>query len=131
MARYRIGDVTEKLGMSADTLRYYERIGLLPKVERDNGGMRLYSDQDLSRLKFVRRAQSIDFTLAEITQLLKMRESPAKARASVRRLTQHKLADVEARLGELKTLRDELKLLVNLCTSTKNSCPIIKKINRD
>jgi len=130
MGQYRIGDVTEKLGLSADTLRYYEKIGLLPAVGRNGAGIRLYNDQDLSRLKFIQRAQKMDFTLAEIAELLKMREAPQKARKRVRELTAHKLAEVETRLAELKTLRNELALLMNLCSAGGKSCGIIKEINK-
>jgi len=130
MGQYRIGDVTEKLGLSADTLRYYEKIGLLPAVGRNGAGVRLYNDQDLSRLKFIQRAQKMDFTLAEIAELLKMREAPQKARKRVRELTAHKLAEVDARLAELKTLRNELALLMNLCSAGGKSCGIIKEINK-
>lgn len=130
MAHYRIGEVTHQLGISADTLRYYERIGLLPKVTRGRGGARVYGDQELSRLRFVRRAQEMNFTLAEIRQLLELRSAPGRARASVRELTAQKLSAVEARLKELKTLRNELRLLITLCTDTNGACPIIKKIDR-
>lgn len=130
MAQYRIGDVTEKLGLSADTLRYYEKIGLLPKVGRSGAGIRLYNDQDLSRLKFIQRTQRMDFTLAEIGELVKMREAPQKARKRVRELTAHKLAEVETRLVELKTLRNELALLMNICSAGGKTCGIIKEINK-
>ncbi len=130
MGRYRIGDVTEKLGLTADTLRYYEKIGLLPRVERNGAGLRLYNDQDLARLKFIQRAQRMDFTLAEIAELLKMREAPHKARKRVRELTARKLVEVDTRLAELKTLRNELALLMNLCSAGGKSCGIIKAINK-
>jgi DNA-binding transcriptional MerR regulator len=130
MGQYRIGDVTEKLGLSADTLRYYEKIGLLPRVGRNGAGIRFYNDQDLSRLTFIQRAQRMDFTLAEIGELLKMREAPQKARKRVRELTAQKLAEVEARLVELKTLRNELALLMNICSAGGKSCGIIKEINK-
>jgi len=130
MGQYRIGNVTEKLGLSADTLRYYEKIGLLPKVGRNGAGIRFYNDQDLSRLAFIQRAQRMDFTLAEIGELLKMREAPQKARKRVRELTTQKLAEVEARLTELKTLRNELALLMNICSVGGKSCGIIKEINK-
>ena len=130
MGQYRIGDVTEKLGLSADTQRYYEKIGLLPKVARSGAGIRFYNDQDLSRLTFIQRAQRMDFTLAEIGELLKMREAPQKARKRVRELTAQKLAEVEARLVELKTLRNELALLMNICSAGGKSCGIIKEINK-
>lgn len=130
MGQYRIGDVTERLALSADTLRYYEKIGLLPKIGRNGAGIRLYNDQDLARLKFIQRAQQMDFTLAEIGELLKMREAPQKARKRVRELTAHKLAEVDARLTELKALRGELALLINLCSAGGKSCGIIKEINK-
>lgn len=57
MSQYRIGDVAEKLGLSADALRYYERIGLLNRVSRDGAGIRLYNDKDLSRLRFIQRGR--------------------------------------------------------------------------
>lgn len=130
MGQYRIGNVTEKLGLSADTLRYYERIGLSPKVGRNGAGVRLYNDKDLSRLKFIQRAQKMDFTLAEIAALLKMRDAPQSARKAVRELTARKLADVETHLKELQTLRGELRLLLNLCNGSRKSCGILKEMDR-
>ena len=130
MSQYRIGAVTARLGLSADTLRYYEKIGLLSGVARDAAGVRRYDDKDLSRLRFIQRAQNMDFTLAEIGELLKMREAPQKARKRVRQLTAHKLAEVEARLAELKTLRKELALLMNLCSAGGKSCGIIKEMSK-
>ncbi len=130
MGQYRIGDVTEKLGLSTDTLRYYERIGLLPRVGRNAGGIRLYNDKDLSRLRFIQRAQKMDFTLTEIGTLLKMRDAPQRARKAVRDLTARKLSEVEGHLSELKTLRDELRLLLNLCAGSRKGCGILKEMAR-
>lgn len=130
MSQYRIGEIGTKLGLSADTLRYYEKIGLLPCVTRQGSGVRLYNDKDLSRLKFIQRAQKMDFTLAEIGTLLKMRDAPQTARKAVRELTARKLTETEAHLGELKTLRDELRLLLSLCSAGGKSCGILKEINK-
>ena len=114
MSAYRISVVAKKVSLSADTLRYYEKIGLLPPVTRNPAGVRLYDDQDLSRLGFIRRAQTMNFSLAEIGQLLEMRESPQSARDEVRELTLQKLQAVEKNLGDLSALRNELQLLINL-----------------
>lgn len=130
MGQYRIGDVTATLKLSADTLRYYERIGLLPKIARSAAGIRCYNDDDLSRLRFIQRAQQMDFTLAEIGELLAMRAAPHKARQRTRALTTRKLAEVKARLAELQTLRDELMLLLNLCAAGGRNCGIIRKIDQ-
>lgn len=123
-----IGEVTERLGLSADTLRYYEKIGLLPRVGRTASGLRRYGARDLSRLRFIRRAQAMNFTLAEIGALLRFREDPVRARPRVRELTAGKLAEVERRLAELGHLRDELRLLLNLCAASREGCPVIEGI---
>jgi len=131
MSSYAIGEVACQLAMSVDTLRYYEKIGLLPKVSRAESGIRRYSDKDISRLKFIKRAQQMNFTLAEIGDLLNMREDPQHARDEVRQLTANKLQEVEARLDDLDTLRKELTLLVNLCSASDEGCPIIDRIEED
>lgn len=121
----RIGEVATTLDISADTLRYYEKIKLMPKVHRNNGGVRFYSDKDISRLRFIKRAQKMGFSLEEIAQLLSFRENPQKAKPQVKELAHHKLEEVEHHLSELTTLRDELRLLTNLCGASRNGCPIL------
>jgi len=127
---YRIGDIAELLGLTADTLRYYEKIGLLPPVARNSAGLREYSERDVSRLRFIQRAQKMSFSLAEIAYLLAMRENPQQARDEVRTLTAVKLDEVEARLKELTLLRNEMRLLLNLCRGAKDGCPIIETIDK-
>ncbi len=131
MSNLRIGDVTKQLGLSADTLRYYEKIKLLPRVARTESGIRIYDDKDISRLKFIQRAQRMNFSLAEIADLLSMRSDPQHARDDVRQLTADKLNDIEAQLDDLKTLRNELTLLLNLCRGSEDGCPIIESIDDD
>ncbi len=128
---HRIGDVTRLLGLSADTLRYYEKIGLLPPVKRTPSGIRVYDKQDLSRLRFIKRAQKMKFTLVEIGDLMNMRTDPQHARDEVRQLTANKLAEVELSLAEIQVLRDELRLLLNLCRGSEDGCPIIETIDED
>lgn len=125
MKAYRIGEVTKKIGLSADTLRYYEKIKLLPRVHRNESGIREYDEKDISCLKFIQRAQKMNFSLAEISDLLKMRENPQKVRDEVRQLTADKLKEVDEHLQSLSTLRNELQLLLNLCHGAKEGCPII------
>ena len=126
MTTYRISEVTQRLGLSADTLRYYEKIKLLPKISRNASGIREYGDKDISRLKFIQRAQKMNFSLAEIGDLLKMRENPQKVKNEVRQLTADKLLEVESHLESLTTLRNELQLLMNLCQGSEDGCPIIE-----
>ncbi len=131
MKSYHIGGVTKLLGISADTLRYYEKIGLLPAINRTGSGIRVYLERDLSRLRFIRRAQKMQFSLKEIAELLKMREDPQHARDEVRILTRSKLSEVEEHLDDLQFLRNELQLLLNLCTASEDGCPIIEGIDED
>ncbi len=127
----RIGKVVESLDISADTLRYYEKIRLMPKVHRNNGGVRFYNDRDLSRLRFIKRAQKMGFSLKEIAALLSFRENPQRAKPQVRELAYQKLTEIEEHLAELSTLRDELRLLTNLCGASAEGCPILESFNHD
>jgi len=126
---FKIGEVTKITGMTADTLRYYEKFGLIPNISRNSSGVRLYSEKNLSHLKFIKRAQNMNFSLSEIKDLLSMREDPQNAKDSVRLLTADKLNSIEKQLAELSTLRNELTLLLNLCRSSKQGCPIIEGID--
>lgn len=123
---YSIGQVSDVTGVSVDALRYYERIGLLPGVRRNGGGQRRYADSDLARLRFIRRAQSMDFTLDEIGLLLQLRDSPGDIREEVRGLTEQKLEAIDARIRELTQLRGELASLVEQCRASDGCCPIIQ-----
>ena len=125
----RIGEVATAMGISGDTLRYYEKIGLMPKVSRSDAGVRLYSDKDISRLRFIKRAQKMHFSLKEIGQLLSFREDPQQAKPQVRALAHHKLTEIESHLKELGTLRDELQLLTGLCAGSVQGCPILEKLD--
>lgn len=125
MSGYSIGAAAAQSGMSTDTLRYYERIGLMRRVLRDGGGRRYYTEAEVERLRFIARAQAMDFTLAEIGQLLELRDHPATAREAARRLAHDKLTAVTQRVRTLRHLRDELRLLLNLCAGGAGQCPIL------
>lgn len=125
----RIGQVSKAEGVSPDTLRFYERIQLMPRVERRHGGIRFYSEADISRLRFIRRAKKMGFSLDEIGQLLSFRETPQQARPQIRELACQKLAEVENHLKELVRLRDELTTLTGLCGNTTTTCPILARLD--
>jgi len=127
----RIGEVATELGISADTLRYYEKIKLLPRVQRNGAGVRFYSDKDLSRIRFIKRAQKMGFSLDKITQLLCFRENPQQAKPKVRELAHQKLTEIEEHLTELTILRNELRLLTNLCGASADGCPIFESFDNE
>jgi len=130
MKSYRIGAVAKQLNMSIDTLRYYEKIGLLPPVARDTAGIRVYTNQDISSLRFIRRAQNMNFTLAEIGELLHFRHDPVSAKPNVRQMVLKKLSEIEQQLEDMQALRNELRPLLNQCEARKDCCPIIEDMDR-
>lgn len=127
---YSIGTIGKETGLTADTLRYYEKIGLLNDIPR-TGGQRRYSQQHLDQLRFIRRAQAMDFSLAEIAQLLDLRVDPVTSRKEVRELAEEKLAAITQRIKTLKKLQKELKGLVEDCHhGGPGACPIIKGLEQ-
>jgi len=130
MRNRQVGDISKLLSISVDTLRYYEKINLLEGIKRTSTGIRIYNDKDISKLKFIKRAQKMNFSLAEIAGLLQMRGDPQHSRIEVRELTHRKLAEINNHLSDLTILRNELTLLVNLCEGSNNGCPIIEGIDK-
>lgn len=128
MAR-TIGEVAAETGLSADTLRYYEKINLLPGPGRTAGGQRIYRDQDIARLRFIRRAQSVGFSLDDIGKLLRFRENPAKSSRAVRELAARKHADVLEQLELLHAVETELTLLLKICCGDSSTCPILTTLD--
>lgn len=126
--RYRIGEVAARVGVSVDTLRYYERLGLLPRLARAPSGAREFDDEDITRLRFIRRAQAMNFTLAEIAALLALRDRPGRSKSAVRSMARAKAREIDERVATLMTLRDELNALVGACPGTGTDCPILTGI---
>lgn len=127
---YTIGSISDIIGLSPDTLRYYEKLGLLTDVHR-SGGQRRYTQQHVDDLQFIRRAQSMDFRLNEIAQLLKLRSSPIKSRTEVRALAEEKLSAINHRIKTLRKLQKELQGLVDQCHQQgPGACPIIKGLEQ-
>ncbi len=123
---YKIGDVAKRLSISVDTLRYYEKIGLTPRVARTPSRRRAFDDGDLARLRFIRRAQAMNFTLAEIAALRELRERRGRSKATVRAMARAKVREIEQRVDTLIALRDELKRLVDACPGPDAGCPILR-----
>lgn len=131
-AHYKISDVTNLTGLSADTLRYYERIGLLHNVLRTPGGARRYSEANLVTLGFIKRAQKMNFSLADISELLQMRVTPGQACQDVQQIARTKLTEIESHIQELKLLRHELQSLVNQCAVTDaEGCAVLEGLEKE
>ena len=128
-SQFTIGRLARAAGVKVDTVRYYERIGLLPQAARSESGYRLYGDADLRQLRFVRGAQALGFSLDEIATLLQVVNAEGD-RAQVRALAAGRLADLEHELAALRARRDRLQELVQACAGhgTVAECPIIEAV---
>jgi MerR family copper efflux transcriptional regulator len=124
-----IGQLAKRGGVGIDTVRYYERNGLLAPSTRLASGYRRYGDLELSRLRFIRRAQGLGFTLREIKDLLAL--SAQRDVARVKRSAQTKLVDVKARIVALERVRDGLAKLIDACPGHGRAadCPILKALS--
>jgi len=118
-----IGQLARAAEVNVETVRYYQRVGLLPVPPRPQGGYRCYSDADLSRLRFIRRAKTTGFPLKDIQVLLQLDE---KNCADVRELAEHKLANIRKRIADLESMATSLSTMILQCESSKQpACPII------
>ncbi|MDG1906112.1 MAG: heavy metal-responsive transcriptional regulator [Arenicella sp.] len=123
-----IGEVAKLLGVSTHTLRYYEKIGLLPLVDKSAGGRRNYGDREIERVRFIKRAKRMHFTLEEIRTLIELDKAPITEKPQVQRLVQDKLLEVEEGLADLKHLKKDLSKMLNACKASgvEEDCPIME-----
>src|SRR5437899_6524201 len=110
-----IGQVARRAGVGVETVRFYERKGLLAEPARKASGYRQYEEGEVARLRFIRRAKELGFTLKEIADLLALRLGPDNTCAAVRQRAQAKLADIEARILDLQRIRQALIGLTASC----------------
>lgn len=126
----KIGELAKRAGTAIDTVRFYEREGLLPQPQRQASGYRNYEASDVARLSFIRRAKALGFTLAEIRELLALSGRREDDMAGLKVAATEKLADVESKLGELGRIRDGLQALVASCPGhgALDACPILNAL---
>ena len=129
MRQLTIGKLAKEAGVGIDTVRFYERQGLLPRAQRTNSGYRLYALEDAARLRFIRRAKALGFSLDEVAELLQL-NAGGGSRASVRKLAQRRLDDLDQKLREITAIRDALAQLVQQCSGkgAVAGCPIIEGV---
>jgi len=123
-----IGRLAASAEVNVETVRYYQRRGLLREPTRPMGSVRRYSTDDVKRIRFVKRAQQLGFTLEEVTNLLKLEDG--RNCRETERLAQQKLITVQARIADLRRLRKTLQELIGRCGvgRGKIACPIIKSL---
>src|SRR5262245_47299743 len=125
-----ISRLSETAKVGVPTLRFYERSGLLPKPRRNASNYRLYSNEAVDRIRFIRRAQELGFTLSEIKDLLNLRVSGPISCAEVRERAEAKIADIEERILSLRRMGRALAKLASACgqEGAKKSCPILEHL---
>lgn len=134
----KIGRVATETGLSIDTIRFYEKQGLLKRSPRSEGGFRLFGVGDIETLKFVRKAQELGFSLNKIRELLILRADHVPACSHVKELLDLKLTSVEKKITELRGLELSLKRALRKCKRElkatalghENCCPVLEEITR-
>ncbi len=129
MGTLTIGKLADAAEVGIDTVRFYERAGLLRKPQRTAAGYRLYAETDAVRLRFIRRAKALGFSLEEILELLRLNDGGGR-RGAVRALAEQRLSQIEQKLAELSRMRDTLRHLVHQChgDGPLAGCPIIEAV---
>ncbi|WP_293396052.1 heavy metal-responsive transcriptional regulator [Nevskia sp.] len=124
-----IGAAAKAAGVAIDTVRYYEREGLLPVANRSSGGYRLYTAADVERLRFIRQAKALGFTLGDIAGLLQLQDGGGP-RQQVREMARARVSELDRKIRELTAIRDTLVALEQQChgSGTVAGCPIIEGV---
>lgn len=123
----RIGVLARKADVATETLRYYERLGLISPVGRSPGNYRLYGTDARHRLNFIRRAQALGFSLDDIAELLSLHQRAGAKASEVKNITQRRLREVEDKIADLERMRSGLSQLVDQCDGDgpASECPIL------
>ena len=126
----KIGEVANQAGVNVQTLRYYERCGLLREPDRRGSGYRNYPAETVRVVRFIKRAQTLGFSLTDITELLRVSAEGPNCCAEVRVLAHQKLADIDARIAALRAMRRALKTLAQGCEQPlpNDGCPLLRAI---
>jgi MerR family mercuric resistance operon transcriptional regulator len=125
-----IGELSTRTGVNIETVRYYERIGLIPAPPRKNGRQRIYDESHVRRLKFVRRSRELGFALDDIRTLLVLADRGEQACSETKEMTVRRLADVRGKIISLRKLERALRQMTDACRpGRQSSCPILDALS--
>ncbi len=132
METMTIGQVARQAGVGVETVRFYEREGLLEEPPRRASGYRQYSEQEVKRIRFIKRAQQLGFSLKEIAELLMLRVDAHTSCEEVKQHTEAKIAQIEQKLLELQSMRQALLQVAALCTGQgpASACPMLDALDQ-
>lgn len=123
---HNIGAASNLTGVSAKMIRHYEEIGLVPAANRTFAGYRLYGEADLHRLRFIRRARSLGFSIRDIGELLSLWSDPRRASRDVKRLAQSQIAELERKIADMQSMQRTLRELAQRCHGdSRPECPVL------
>ena len=126
----KIGELAERTGVPAKTIRYYEEIGLVTAPARTEGGYRDYADDDVHVLRFLARARGLGFSVADCRDLLALWQDRGRASADVKRIALGHIAEIDTKLEELKAMRATLANLAERCRGNdRPNCPILEELS--
>lgn len=125
-----IGKLAKQAGVTIDTVRFYERRGLINKPDRTQSNYRVYPAEDIARLTFIKKAKELGFSLNEIKDLLSLQEDPHASKADVKKRTEIKMRDIEAKISDLSRILTVLKHLAGACDGHGpiSECPILEAL---
>lgn len=129
---YKIGELAKKIGVNIQTVRYYERRGLLLPTTRMESGYRLYDNEAKKRLEFIRYSKKLGFTLKETEELLKLRVSTKAKCGDVKKKAEDKLMEIDKKIEGLQSMRKILKEMIKTCQNGQPTeyCPILRTIDK-
>jgi len=131
MDELTIGEVAKQANVHIETLRYYERQGLVPRPRRSVSNYRLYAEDTVRRVRFIKAAQELGFSLAEIRELLSLRATPKTRCAEIRQRAEAKVQAIEAKIASLQAMKQALTKLVAECSGDGpvTECPILESFD--
>ena len=126
-------ELAKRGGVNLETIRYYERVGLLPKPPRSAAGYRQFSAESVRRIRFIKRAQELGFSLKEIKELLALRIALGSTRADVRKRAESKIIDIEEKVQHLRAMKKALVRLTESCCGSgpASDCPMLESLSLD
>jgi len=129
----KTGELAKQAGVNVETLRFYEREGLLPEPPRRASGYREYPPDSVQRIRFIQRSKELGFTLREIKGLLELRVNPETTCAQVKEHAAEKISDVKQKVTDLKAIERALKKLMDTCSGSGpiDECPILRHLEKD
>jgi Cu(I)-responsive transcriptional regulator len=128
-----IGRLAKQVGLGIETVRFYERQGLIEPPPRTNSNYRVYPEEEVTRLKFIKRAKSLGFTLSEIKELLFIRHDPHATKADIKNRTLAKINDIQQKITDLTRIKTALEHLASSCDGhgSLEECPILKALDSE